>query len=93
MYLHLLLVDLADVENLVHEILDTTGIVLNGLQFFLHVFAQVLPQQLVQRTHDERQRRADVVGSVDEEFHLVLVQLLTALAEVEPHNETDDGCC
>ena len=33
------------------------------------------------------------MGGIDQELHLIFVELLTALAEVEPHDEADDGRC
>ena len=74
---HLLLVNLTNVENLVHEVQDAVGVVLNGVdvahRLLLSTTAAEVLLQLGQRTHDERQRRPDVVRGVDEELHLLLV--------------------
>ena len=38
--------------------------------------------QVGQRTHDERQRRANIVSGVNQEFHLFLIQVLIGSASV-----------
>ena len=50
--LHLLFVDLADIQYLIHEILNALSIMFDGIQFILHLTIEVLPQQLVEWTHD-----------------------------------------
>ena len=47
--------------------------------------------QLLQGSEDERQRRADVVGSVDEEHHLLLVELLVGAATIGTQRVEDQG--
>ena len=84
MQLHLLLVYLADVENLVHQVEDAGGVVLYGGHVALGVGLLLADAalQVGQRRHDERQRRPDVVCGVDKELHLLLVQLLIGTAAV-----------
>ena len=67
---HLVLVNLALVENLVHQQHQSLGITVDGLDVFQALFVVDALLQFLQRPHDERQRRADVVGGVDEELHL-----------------------
>ena len=85
---HLLLVDLPDVKDLVHQVLHPLGIVLDGFQLRLHVTVEITLQQLIERTHDERQRRADIMGGVDKELHLLLVELLLTLMKIEPNQKS-----
>ena len=73
--LHLLLVDLADVKNLVHEVQNALGIVVDGLGGRSSV-------QFLQCGEDERQRRAYIVGGVDEELHFLLVHFLVSVSAV-----------
>ena len=87
--LHLLAVHLTDIKYLVHQILHALGVMLDGLQLVGYLWVEVALQQFVQRTHDERQRRADIVGGVDEELHLILVQLLATTTNIAPNQ----GAC
>ena len=82
---HLLLVDLADIQNLVHQILHALCIMLDSLQIGFHVRIQITLHQFMQRTHNQRQRRADVVGGINQEFHLLLLKFLTATTRVRPY--------
>ena len=54
--LHLLLVNLTDVQDLIHQVLDALGIMLDGLQLILCLLVKVAAQQLVQWTHDQGKR-------------------------------------
>ena len=80
--LHLLAVHLTNIKYLVHQILHTLGVMLNGFQLVGYLWIEIALQQFVQRTHDERQRRADIVRGVDEELHLILVQLLATTTNI-----------
>ena len=86
---HLLLVNLTDVEDLVHQILYPLGVVPDGLQFCFHIRIQLLPaQKFIERTHDERQWRADVVSGIDEELHLLFIELLGGIPAPHPSNQS-----
>ena len=54
--LHLLLINLTDVQNLIHQVLNALGIMLDGLQLCLCLLIKVTAQQFVQRTHDQCER-------------------------------------
>ena len=73
--LHLLPVDLAHVQYLVDQAQDALRVVVYDVEFGLVVLVGRARTQLLERRQDEGQRRADVVGGVDEELHLVLVEL------------------
>ena len=85
---HLLLVNLAHVKNLVDEVEYALGVMLDGVNvapsFFLVVVQTAA--QVGKGRHDERQRRAYVVRSVDEELHLLLVELFVGTATVSQEN-------
>ena len=89
MQMHLLLVNLTDIQNLVHKVEDTLRVTLDGVKRCLQLLAigrclfctQGL--QLLQRTHDECQRRTDVVGGIDEELHLLLVKTLIGATTIQ----------
>ena len=82
--LHLLLVNLTNIEDLVHQIQDTLGIVVNSINvtLCLRMVSTYMTLQVGQRTHDERQRRANIVSGVNQEFHLFLIQVLIGSASV-----------
>ena len=80
MQMHLLLVNLTNVQDLVHQRQNSLGITfyrIDGSALF----------QLLQCRKDNGQRRADVVGSIDEELHLFLVQLLVGMTTIAPCQE------
>ena len=85
---HLLFVDLPDIQDLIDEVLHAPGVMLDGLQFIPGLRILLLFQQLMQRTHDKCQRRADIVGGIDQELHLFLVKLLLAASDIEPHEDS-----
>lgn len=47
--------------------------------------------QLLQRTHDKRQRRLDIVCGVDEEAHLRFLQLRSLTSEVAAEEEITEA--
>ena len=63
--LHLPFVYLTDIENLIHQVLHTLRIMLDGLQLILRLLIKVTAQQLMQRTHNQRQRRTDIMSRID----------------------------
>ena len=79
MQLQLLLIYLTNIENLVHQIQDTLGIMLYGIniaQSICLISTCKATLQISQRTHDKGQRRADIMGGIDEELHFLFIHLL-----------------
>ncbi|CDD84535.1 unknown [Bacteroides sp. CAG:462] len=72
---HLPLVNLADVHELVDEAEDALGIAVDGVVALLARGIGIARHELLQRTDDERHGCAYLVGYVDEEAHLRLVEL------------------
>ena len=73
---HLLLVNLTDVENLVDKVKDALCVTLDGVKVAacLLLIVSKAATEIGQRRHNQCQRRADVLRGVDEEFHLLLVE-------------------
>ena len=88
---HLLLVYLALVEYLVHQEQQPLRIAVDGLNVGQALFVCYACSQLVQGSHDEGQRRADVVGGIDQEAHLLLVEVGAPLA-LQVVDDEGDGC-
>ena len=85
---HLLLVNLAHVENLVHQREDALGVAVDDAQVLLRLVVEAPAAQLLKRSQNQRQRRAYVVSGIDEELHLVLVQALAHAAAVGPAQQS-----
>ena len=91
--LHLLLVNLTNVKNLTDKVEDAGSVMLNGLNVTLSVFL-VIGQpaaQVAKRCHDERQRRTDIMGGIDKELHLLLVQLLVSTTAPQHGQQSQQG--
>ena len=89
MEVHLLLVNLPYIKNLVDEIQNALGIAVDDTQVFDRLLVKIATTQLFQGTHDESQWRADVVSSIDEELHLVLIHALTDTTAIHPTKQAD----
>ena len=76
--MHLLLVDLAHIENLVHKRQDTLHVTFYGCQFMRHILSELTFLQLMQRTENQRQRRTYVMSRIDKELHLLFIKLLAS---------------
>ena len=85
--LHLLFVYLTDIQNLIYQVLNALGIMFDGLQLCLYLTSKIMAQQLMQWPHDQRQWRTDIVGGIDQELHLVFIELLTPSTDIKPHKE------
>ena len=66
---------------------------LDGLQLILRFLIKVTAQQLVQRTHNQRQRRTDIVSGIDQELHLFLIKLLSGLAAPAESKVSEESQC
>jgi len=90
---HLLLVHLTEVENLVDQGEYAIGIALDDVQFFLGILVHNLTfHQRMERTHDQCEGRTNVVGGIDQRFHLVFLELMglatVVIGHAQVHKET-----
>ena len=95
-----MLVQTSLVENLIHQGEQTLCVSVDGiniLMILLSISQSLL--QFLQRLHNQRKRRTDIVGGIDEELHLSLFQISLLLAqknndngsrEAENHEEKDE---
>ena len=91
---HLLLVNLSDVENLVDKVEDALCVMLNRVNIAagLLLVVRQAAAQVGQRRHDERQRRTDVMRGIDEELHLLLIELLIGMAAIGNDDKGNQAC-
>ena len=92
---HLVLVDFPFVENLVDKDEQPVGVVVDGADVFLALLvAGKTGLEAVEGSDDERQRRFDVVGGINEEPHFRLLELgflaTRIVVEYEHDNPGDD---
>ena len=90
---HLVLVDFPFVEDLVDKEQQPLGVAVHGVDVLYALGVSDFLPQFFQRPEDEGERRAYVVGGVDEEAHLLLLCLLLAFALHLPVDEEHDGRC
>ena len=88
--LQLVLVDAALVEYLVDQQHQALGITVDGLYIDLTLTLADKCLQLGKRSHDQSQRRADIMGGIDEELHLLLVHVLTGTTLQQQTYGSDD---
>ena len=84
---HLMLVQASLVENLIHQGEQSLCVSVDGINIrliFLSISQSLL--QFLQRLHNQRQRRTDIVGGIDEELHLCLFQISLLLAQKNNDN-------
>ena len=91
MQLQLLLVNLTYIQDLIHQIQDTFRIMLDGIdiaQGIRLISAGKTTFQVGQRTHNQCQRRTDIVRGINQEFHLFFVHLLGSTTTIG-HKDID----
>ena len=79
------------VENLIYKSQQPLCIAVDGvygrrclcLLRFSSLFCTIYGTQFAQRRHDESERRAKVMGGVDKELHLSILQLALASLAIE----------
>ena len=89
MQFHLVLVYLPFVENLVYQQQQALRIAVDGVNILQTLLVGNARLQFLQRTHDECQRRTDIVCGIDQEPHLRLLQHL--LVPALYHHEGEGG--
>ena len=90
---HLVLVYAALVQYLVHQGEQSLCITVDGINIVLafHIPLQTL-LQFLQRFHNQSKRRTDIVGGIDEELHLCLLQVAPFLAYIYIDGTTQHHC-
>ena len=91
--MHLVLVYLSLVEYLVHQKQQALGVAVDGVDFLFAFGIRDSCLQLVERSHNQCQRRTDIVGGIDEELHLGFFQVFLAMALISVDDIQDDACC
>ena len=89
--LHLALLYAAYAQYLVYELEHAVGVALHAAQRAVGLLVVVVAHERVERTLDKRERRAQLVGHVDEEAYLRLVVVGLLLAPVGCERQGDDG--
>ena len=91
---HLVVLHLAEVEQLIDKQQDAVGVALNDEHLAVHLVGQSGLEYVVDGREDERERRADFVRYVGEELQLYLVDALddveVAAVAVDAHHRADD---
>ena len=84
---HLMLIQTSLVENLVHQGEQALGVSIYSINIcliFLSISQSLL--QFLQRLHNQRKRRTDIMGGIDEELHFSLFQVSLLLAKINIDN-------
>lgn len=89
---HLVLVDLPFVENLVDKDEQPVGVMVDSADVFLTLLVVgKTGLETVEGSDDERQRRFDVVGGINEEPHFRLLELSSLATRIGVECEHDNS--